>query len=125
MRHRNRCSEGRSLGSLTSSKVEVFDSRTIKQKMQLNWTSQRAACLSNFQCSEVRVACSILGLREGFAVDVTLARSNGTMWDHSSAEGKNGTQTIAIPRAARASWRKSTQRRLDILVEPASESMGG
>ena len=41
-----------------------------------------------------------LGLCEGFAVDLTTARANGTMWDLSLEDDKSRTQTSAESRAA-------------------------
>ena len=50
-----------------------------------------------------------LGLREGFSVDLTAARANGTVWDFSIEDGRTELRRFAKPRAARASCWKSAK----------------
>ena len=50
-----------------------------------------------------------LGLREGFAVDVTTARANGTMWDLSFEDDRAELRRVQELRTARTSCEKSAK----------------
>ena len=104
------CAEEQCMNSLTSSKTEVFEKieeslRPLCMLENLNDDEIRELCiLSNelnacettaiLNPSKFASCATRLGLREGFAVDLTTARVNGTMWDLSREDDRTELRRV-------------------------------
>ena len=90
----SRCSARTKINSFTSGKTEVFEKieESLCMVEDLNddevtelcmLSNELSACVTTATLNPSKFAsCTTrLGLRKGFAVDLTTARANGTMWD--------------------------------------------
>ena len=78
------------MNSFVQSKTEVFEKieESLRPLCMVEDLNDDEIMESNTQSVEVCIVCDEVGLREGFAVDLTTARANGRMWDLSLEDDK-------------------------------------